>query len=47
MCCDTRRRTVLPEAINTRVASILSKLQARDRTQVTVIGLRLDLVSRP
>ena len=34
-----------PETIKTHVANILSKLQARDRTQAAVIGLRLGLVS--
>lgn len=36
---------VSPETIKTHVAHILSKLQARDRTQAVVIGLRLGLVS--
>jgi DNA-binding NarL/FixJ family response regulator len=34
-----------PETIKTHVGNILSKLQARDRTQAAVIGLRLGLVS--
>jgi DNA-binding NarL/FixJ family response regulator len=36
---------VSPETIKTHVANILSKLQARDRTQAAVIGLRQALVS--
>lgn len=36
-----------PETIKTHVANILGKLQARDRTQAAVIGLRLGLVSWP
>jgi DNA-binding NarL/FixJ family response regulator len=36
---------VSPETIKTHVANIISKLQARDRTQAAVIGLRLGLVS--
>jgi len=38
---------VSPETIKTHVANILSKLQARDRTQAAVIGLRLGLVRWP
>jgi DNA-binding NarL/FixJ family response regulator len=38
---------VSPETIKTHVANILSKLQARDRTQAAVIGLSLGLVGWP